>query len=50
MPVIPVMWRLGGLWFEARLGKKFTRPHFNQYIIECGGAHLLSQPHEGLQA
>jgi hypothetical protein len=23
---------LGGLWFEAILGRKVTRPHLNQYL------------------
>jgi hypothetical protein len=33
-------WRLGGLQFEASIGKKLARPHLNQL---AGGVSLLSQ-------
>jgi hypothetical protein len=30
--------RWGGLWFEASLGKKFTRPHINQKKLDAAAS------------
>jgi hypothetical protein len=41
----PSTWEetVGGLWFKASPGKKFTRPHFNQWLGEVAQAYHPSR-------